>query len=491
MQEFDLYNDIATRTNGDIYIGVVGPVRTGKSTFISKFMETMVIPNIDNKNVRARAIDELPQSADGRTIMTTEPKFIPEQAIDISVNSVNAKVKMIDCVGYLVPSALGHKEADKPRFVATPWSESEIPFEKAGEIGTNKVITEHSTIGILVTTDGSITDIEREDYVTAEEKVVNELKSIGKPFVIVLNTANINSEKTNALKEELTQKYNVRVIPKDVKNFTEQDGEDILEAILEEFPLKVIDAILPKWLYALDGSNQIIKNISTELMGIAENVHAIKDYKLLNDCFKNDEYLSPAESVSVNMGNGVATIKLNAKPELFYKVVSDELDKNIENDYEMLSYVKTLKEAEKQYSQFKGALESVEATGYGIVTPCVSELTLQEPEICNHNGKYGVKLKATAPALHIMKVDVETEVNPMVGTEEQGEELKNYLTTEFENNKDGIWNTNIFGKSLLSLVNEGLTAKINSVPEDITGKMRKTMSRIVNEGKGGVICILL
>ena len=491
MQSFDLYGDIAGRTQGDIYIGVVGPVRTGKSTFISKFMEALIIPNIENRDVRTRAIDALPQSADGKTIMTTEPKFVPDEAVLINFGNVNARVKMIDCVGYLVPSAIGHLEDGKPRFVATPWSDREIPFERAGEIGTGKVISEHSSVGVVITSDGTITDITRTDYVEAEERVVSELKEIGKPFVVVLNTAFPDKAETKQLTEELNKKYGVTVIAVDVKNMGKTECEAVLEALLNEFPVKTLDVFLPDWVNALDPGNVIIKSVSEKLSAASASVSVMKDYNVLKPVFDGDENIKEISDINVDMGTGSIALTLKTKDELFYKAVGDELGTEVNNDYQMLSYAKKLKNAYVQYGKLKQAMESVEKSGYGIVAPDQTELTLNEPEIYKQSGKYGVKLKASAPALHIMKIDVETEVCPIVGTEEQGKELLEYLSGQFENDKAGIWNTDIFGKSLLSLVTDGLNTKIYSVPEDVTGKMRKTMAKIVNEGKGGVICILL
>lgn len=492
MQKFDLYSDIATRTDGDIYIGVVGPVRTGKSTFIKRFMEAMVIPGIESKPQRKRTIDELPQSADGKTIMTTEPKFVPNEAIKIKFSeNIVANVRMIDCVGYLVSGALGHREGDKPRYVRTPWSDQEIPFEKAGEIGTEKVIKEHSTIGIVVTTDGSITELARANYVEAEERVIKELKSLNKPFAVILNTVDVNNPDTIKLKEALSIKYGVAVIVKNILELNKADAEEILSEILMEFPVKLVEATIPKWMQALDSTSLIIQGILKELQEVASKVSIMRDYAAIKDSFADNDYIQQPNDIILDMGRGKVVVELNSSPELFYRVVSEESNRAISDDFTLLSYIKSLKNAEIQYSQFKSALEEVATTGYGIVTPTNTEMTLEEPELVKQGSRYGVKLKASAPSLHIMRVDVAAEVNPIVGTEQQGEELVKYLMAEFDNNKNGIWNTNMFGKSLSSLVNESLNNKINSVPADILGKMRKTMSRIVNEGKGGVICILL
>lgn len=492
MDRFDLYEDISNRTNGNIYIGVVGPVRTGKSTFVSKFMEKMVLPNIESSAKKQRATDELPQSADGKTIMTTEPKFVPNEAVSISFKeNQNVNVRLIDCVGYLVKGAIGHVENDKPRMVRTPWSDKEMPFEKAGEIGTQKVISEHSTIGVVVTTDGSITDIAREDYISAEERVVRELKALGKPFVIVINSKNPASETAQNLKSALSAKYNNTVMAMNLMTAEKEDLENLLQAVLLEFPVRLIEANLPKWLQALDPDSEIISTIIKELETIAKDISVMKDYEKLSAAFAASGKINAPDKISVDLSSGGIVVELSANPKLLYDVISKESNKIIDDDFKLLAYIKSLKNAEVQYDSFKKALESVEQTGYGVVTPTVGQMTLEEPAIVKQGGRFGVKLRASAPSLHIMKVDVQTEVNPIVGSEQQGEDLVKYLLAEFENNKNGIWETNMFGKPLSSLVKEGLNSKLTTVPPEIFLKMRKTMSRIVNEGKGGVLCILL
>ena len=492
MESFDLYNDIATRTGGDIYVGVVGPVRTGKSTFIKKFMETLVIPKIENQHKRQRAIDEMPQSADGRTIMTTQPKFVPSDAVRISLSEgMKVNVRMIDCVGYLIDGALGHEENDKPRLVHTPWSDREIPFEQAAEIGTSKVINEHSTIGIMVTTDGSITDIERAKYIDAEERVVNELKNIGKPFMIVLNSKNPKAEETLKLKDALSLKYGVPVSAQNVLEITQEDIAEIMESILMEFPIKLIEANIPKWMQALTIGSDIIKTAIDAIKSISGQVVKMKDFKNLETLFVENEYFEPTKSISVEFGQGKIEVDFDAKPDLFYKVLSEECGTDVKDDFNLLAYVKKLKFAKCEYDKIKCALDSVKEKGYGIVSPTMEEMILEEPQITKQGSKYGVKLKASAPSLHIMKVDVETEINPIIGSEQQSQDMVNYLLSEFENNKNGIWSTNMFGKSLDVLVNEGINGKLVALPEEAQIKLRKTLTRIINEGKGGVICILI
>jgi len=492
MDKYEIYEDIKTRTNGDIYVGVVGPVRVGKSTFISQFMQKLVIPNIDNKNVRERAIDELPQSADGKTVMTTQPKFVPNEAVKISVaENVNLKVRMIDCVGYLVSGAMGVTENEKPRLVKTPWSEEEIPFEKAAEIGTKKVIEEHSTIGIVLTTDGTVTDIDRASYVPAEERVVAEMKACGKPFVMVLNCKNPNSSDSKKLAESLSEKYHAQVIAMNVAEMKDGDVDKIFEKVLLEFPVKSIKVNMPKWLQALSFANPIIAEIVNEIKKFASEVRKIGDANKDTVVFTESESFAPITFSNIEMGEGVIKFNIIPKDNLFYKVLSDECGFVINDDYELVSYIKNLAIAKVEYDKLKDALEQVEQNGYGIVVPKQNEYTLQQPEVIKQGGKFGVKIKASAPSLHIIKVDVETEVTPLVGSEMQSQDLVEYLSQRFESSPEDIWETNLLGKSLYSLVDDNISAKIVSMPADAQRKMKKTLGRIVNEGKGGVLCILL
>lgn len=492
MEKYQIYEDIQTRTNGDIYLGVVGPVRVGKSTFISQFMQKMVIPNIENQNVKQRAIDELPQSADGKTVMTTQPKFVPNEAVKISVaDKINLKVRMIDCVGYLVSGAMGTTENDKPRLVKTPWSDEEMPFEKAAEIGTKKVIEEHSTIGVVLTTDGSVTDIERANYVSAEERVVGEMKACGKPFVMVLNCKNPNSNDSKKLAQNLAEKYDCQVVAMNVAEMKDQDVDKIFEKVLLEFPVKSIKVNMPKWLQALSFSNPIIDEIVKEVKNFGNNVRKIGDAKKDTVVFAESDSFDPITFSNVEMGEGVIRFDVVPKENLFYKVLSDECGFEIHDDYELVSYIKNLAVAKVEYDKLKDALDQVEQTGYGIVVPSKNEYTLESPEVVKQGGKYGVKIKASAPSLHIVKVDVQTEVTPLVGTESQSQDLVSYLSEKFENDPDGIWDTNLLGKSLYSLIDDNIGAKILAMPADAQRKMKKTLGRIINEGKGGVLCILL
>ncbi len=491
MERFEIYDDIAKRTNGDIYIGVVGPVRSGKSMFISQFMQKLVIPNIDNNQTKERAIDELPQSAEGKTIMTTQPKFVPNTAVSINVDNIAMNVRLVDCVGYFVSGALGKDEDNKPRLVKTPWSEKEIPFEEAAKIGTNKVISEHSTIGILMTTDGSITDIDRASYIDAEEKVARELQKTGKPFVIVVNSTNPQGEDAKKLANALSQKYNASAISVNVKQLETKDIENIFEKVLLEFPIKSLKVKIPQWLQALDQEDEIIKQIITEVKKFGENAEKIGQVDKTNVAFLESEDFEPLTIGSIKMGEGTIEFTVKPRQSLFYKVLSRQCDVEIKDDYHLVKYIKDLAFAKKEYDNIKDALQDVNENGYGIVVPKQDNMILESPTVVKQSGRYGVKIKATAPCLHIMKVDVETEVNPLVGTEEQTKDLAKYLQDELETDPAMVWQTNMFGKTLSDLVKEGMTNKLTAMPLEAQRKMRKTLGRIVNEGKGGIICILL
>ncbi len=492
MNSYNIYSDIAKRTNGDIYVGVVGPVRTGKSTFIRNVLSTLVIPNIMDVNDKERAIDEMPQSGDGKSIMTTQPKFIPNEAVKITVNeNVEMSVRLIDCVGYMVEGALGHEEENKPRLVKTPWSEDELPFAVAAELGTNKVISNHSTIGVLLTTDGSVTDLDRFNYVKAEEQVYEEMIKCNKPFVIVLNTQNPFSEETKKLVESLENKYSKTVIPMDVSKLSEEDVSKIFASVLSDFPLVSVEVEMPKWLQALPFDNKYIQEIVTNVYDIVNTHTKIGDFNKEIMFLADSENFEPTTEVTIEMGEGKVRVKVNPKPELFYKVLSEECGCDIKSDYHLVSYVKQLTEAKVQYDKFKDALLEVEQTGYGVVRPTINDMILEAPQMVKQGGRFGIKLKATAPSLHLMKVDIQTEVNPIVGTEQQSEELVKYLMSEYETDPNSVWESKLFGKTLSSMVSDGLQTKLVSMPVEVQKKIRKTLGRIVNEGKGGVICILL
>ena len=492
MLKYDVYNDISVRTGGDVYIGVVGPVRTGKSTFITKFMEKLVLPNISNKLQKQIATDEMPQSADGKTIMTTQPKFIPANSVKVQFKSkASLNVRLVDCVGYMVEGAVGHLEDEKPRLVKTPWEQEEIPFEKAAEIGTKKVIDEYSTIGVVVTSDGSFGELKRKDYLVAEERVVSELKNLDKPFVIILNSANPESKECIELATSLEEKYGVFVIAKNVTTLEQNDISEIMEKILLEFPMSSISINLPKWMQVLPNDNEIIKEIISVVKERSSNVCKMKDFAELNTAFNQNENVSRVDLNEIKLSYGNVEYSIVPKEDLYYKILSKECGNEIKDDYELMSFIRSFSEDKKSYDRIKNALKDADENGYGVVFPSAEELNLEEPLLVKKGGKYGVKLKASAPSLHILKVDVATEVSPVVGTEQQGEDLVNSLMARFEDNPAEIWKTNMFGKSLHDLVNDGLSVKLTSMPIEVRNKMRKTLSRVVNENRGGIICILL
>ena len=493
MSNIDIYKDISSRTSGDIYIGVVGPVRTGKSTFIKNFMEMFVIPNIDSPYKQDRAKDELPQSAAGKTIMTTEPKFVPNESVEITIDkNIKMKTRLVDCVGYLVNDAIGHMEGDLPRMVKTPWNDEEIPFIEAAEMGTRKVITDHSTIGLVITTDGSITDIERENYVAAEERVIKELKSINKPFAILLNSKSPESNDTLSLRSSLESKYNAPVIVSDILNLKETDITNIFSRVLEEFPVSEIGFKLPTWFDMLD----INYPLKQEVINIVkENFYNDTSIREINDIISNiKDSTNIFDSISLdsaNMENGNVKIIMNINNSHFFKVLSEKSNIDIASEKDIFKVIDDYSAIKSKYDKIAMALEEVNIKGYGIVTPQIEELKLEEPEIVKQGSKYGVKLKASAPSIHMIKADIETEVSPIVGSEKQSEDLVKYLLSEFENDPKQIWQSNIFGKSLHELVNEGLHNKLYRMPDEAQMKIQETLQRIINEGSGGLICIIL
>ena len=492
MDNYTIYQDIANRTNGDIYIGVVGPVRTGKSTFIKNFMELAVIPNIKDDYKRERAKDELPQSSNGRTIMTTEPKFIPNEAVEMTLgDNVKFKTRMVDCVGYLVKNALGYMEDNLPRMVNTPWFEEQIPFEEAAEIGTKKVIDEHSTIGILVTTDGNVTGIARDDYIEAEERVVKELKVQGKPFVIVLNTNIPNAPETIELANNLQEKYDAPVVIIDCANLSDTDINNILSKILYEFPVNEIDIDLPNWVDTLDDSHWLKTSIINIIKTSFKDVKNLRQIDSVMGIASNNDIVDKVSITEIKLDVGIIRINLELDKELFYKVLTEISGIDVKEEGDLFGIVTELAQSKKSYDKIAMALNDVKRKGYGIVTPNIDDLSLEEPEIIKQGSKFGVRLKAHAPSLHIIRADIETEVSPIVGSEKQSEELVNYLMQEFEGNPTDIWKTNIFGKSLHELVNEGLQNKLYKMPEDAQCKLQETLERIINEGSGGLICIIL
>ena len=492
MDNTRIYEDIRKRTQGDIYIGVVGPVRTGKSTFIKKFMETIVLPNMDSDSVKDRAVDELPQSAAGRTIMTTEPKFIPEQAARVELNgNVNFKVRMVDCVGYIVPSSLGYIEGETPRMVKTPWFEEEIPFNMAAEIGTQKVISEHSTIGLVVTTDGSISDIPRYEYEEAEERVINELKEINKPFIVLLNCMYPDSPAATDLGLSLSEKYSVPVLPVNCIDITEEKIREILRQVLMVFPVREVDVCVPSWMKSLGSDHKIKKSLIETIKTQGEKLRCIRNINDMCMNLANEDYIVASSIKDISLGDGKATIRADVTNSVFYEIVTEISGVEVRSEAQLISTLTEMSQISQKYKRIRSALDEVEATGYGIVMPDIDELTLEEPEIMKQGGKYGVRLKASAPSIHMMKATINTEVAPIVGSESQSEDLVMYLLNEFQENPGKIWQSNIFGKSLDDLVNEGLKNKLYHMPTEARMKLQQTLERIINEGCSGLLCIII
>ncbi len=493
MEKFNIYKDISERTNGDIYIGVVGPVRTGKSTFIKKFMDLLVIPNIEDDNVRERAIDELPQSGSGRSIMTTEPKFVPNESVEITVNGeVNLNVRMIDCVGYVVEGAEGHIDGVEPRMINTPWSEVQMPFVEAAEFGTRKVIADHSTIGIVITTDGSVTEIDRENYIDGENRVIDELKELGKPYVIVLNTNIPYNEETLLLKEELESKHKVPVIALNCAQIQEDDIHKVLESVLYEFPVSEMKFKMPKWLETLENDHWLKKDLIIKIKNTTKDLDNIKSIDNCLGEIEDSEHIKKINLETIKLGEGKISVEIAIEEMLFYKVLSETTGVEIKSEYELISNIKLLAEANKEYEKIKSAIDEVERSGYGIVSPSLEDMNLGKPELVKHGSRYGVKIKAIAPSLHLIKVDVETEISPIIGSEEQSLDLINYVTNEMEQEEmSKVWELNMFGRTMQELVKDGLKAKINQMPEDAQIKYQESLQRIINDGSGGLICILL
>lgn len=492
MDQTKLYQDIAGRCDGDIYLGVVGPVRTGKSTFIKRFMELLVLPNMRGEANRERAVDELPQSGAGRTIMTTQPKFIPNEAVEVMLrDSASAKMRLVDCVGYLIPGVLGLSEGDESRMVRTPWFDHDIPFEEAAEIGTRKVIQEHSTIGVVITTDGSIVDMPRSAYTEAEERVIRELKALGKPFVVVVNSKRPDDLDLQRTIGALSERYGVPVHAMDVQRMQLDDVNELLESVLFEFPLREIKIHAPSWLTSLGDDHWLGKAVSDSVLASVDGMKRVRDHELLRKALSDNEYTEDVLLGEISLNNGTVEYRLTMKDGLFYRVLGEASGQEIEGEEHLFDLMKELVRAKREYDRVSDALESVRTTGYGMVAPSMDELALQEPEMVKQGSHFGVKLKASAPSLHMIRVDIQTEVSPIVGTEKQSEELVKYLLSEFENNREGIWDTEIFGKSLNELVREGLSSKLMRMPEDVRGKIQESLQKIINEGNGGMICILL
>lgn len=491
-QATGIYQDMARRTGGSIYIGVVGPVRTGKSTFIKRFMETQVLPNMADGYQRDRAKDELPQSGSGRTIMTAEPKFVPEDAIQVSVGEgADFSVRLIDCVGYMVPGAMGQFEEDQPRMVMTPWADHALPMAQAAEIGTHKVITEHSTVGIVITTDGSITDIPRQDYEEAEQRVIEELQAIGKPFILLLNSAQPGSEHTLSLVNELESRYNVKCVAVNCLTLTDEEISEILQSLLFEFPLQELDLYLPTWVETLSADHPIRAGLYQTIHDETDRLYHIRDISSCLQALRSNENIASASIRSINLGIGVAEAEIQLPREAFYQTISQQSGLEVKDDGDVMQMLTELGKVKGEYDKVAYALERAKTTGYGIVMPSVEELDLEDPEIVKQGGRYGVKMKASAPSIHMIRADVETTVSPIVGNEKQSEDMLNYLLEEFEGDTTKLWQSNIFGRSFHEIVGEDLQAKLKRMPEDAQGKLRQALERIINEGGGGLICIIL
>lgn len=492
MEGNNILRDIAERTGGDIYLGVVGPVRTGKSTFIKRFMELMVIPGIEDFYERERAKDELPLSGAGRTITTTEPKFVPNEAVEISIkNGLKARFRVVDCVGYAVPGALGYEEDEEPRMVRTPWFEYEIPFEEAAEIGTRKVIEDHSTIGLVVVTDGSISDIPRANYLEAEERVIRELQQLQKPFVVILNSTRPYTEEVHELAEDLAVTYGVSVIPLDCQQMSREDVYQVLEEALYEFPVQEVNISLPKWVDEVEEDFWLRSRIEGSIRGILEDVRKVRDIDTAMDRLADIEYISLVTIKEMNLGTGIASIDLAVPEEVYYQVLSEICGFEVQGDYDVMRLMRELAVAKRAYDKVASALEDVKATGYGVVAPTLEDMFLEEPELIRQGSRFGVRLKAKAPSLHIIRADISTEITPIIGTEKQTQELVRYILEEFEESPQRIWESNIFGKSLHDLVREGIQNKLHGMPENVQRKLSETVSRIVNDVSGGLICIII
>lgn len=492
MPDYSIYKDIAERTDGDIYIGVVGPVRTGKSTLIKRFIADLALPNIKSEHIRERARDEMPQSASGRTVMTTEPKFVPEEAVTINLDENSSfNLKMIDCVGYIVPDAIGHIEEGVPRMVMTPWSAEAMPFEQAAEIGTRKVINDHSTIGLLVTTDGSIGEIPRRSYLEAEKRVANELKAIHKPFIIILNTTDPSSQESISLAKSLQEEYGVSTIPVNCLEMTESDIKDILRTVLYEFPLREVKFTFPGWFDSLEEDHPVKQRVISAMYSFAGKVRKVGEIKQAVESVSLPEEGISGSVASLELGKGSAVIEMSVPDKLFYKILGEKSGFEINDEKDLFGILTHLSEVQKEYGKVSEAIKEVRETGYGIVTPSMDDLKLEDPVIVKQAGGYGVKLKASAPSIHMIRANIETEVSPIVGTERQSEELVKFMLKEFEEDPKKIWDSNMFGKSLHELVNEGLNTKLTHMPEEARTKLSETLQKIINEGSGGLICILL
>ena len=488
-KEFQLYKDIQSRTGGDIYIGVVGPVRTGKSTFINRFMDLMIIPEIDNPSEKERVIDELPQSAGGKTVMTTEPKFIPKEAVEINLKEhINAKFRLIDCVGFMIKDAQGIYENEKERYVKTPWFPTEIPFTKAAEYGTQKVIKDHSTIGIVITTDGTIGEFSREDYIEAEDKTITELKKINKPFVVLVNSTFPKSSQAVKAAEGISRKYNVAALPVDCKKMDKSDLNEILRTILYEFPVNSMEFYMPKWVEMLPMEHPIKENLLMCVRSIMDKVTYIKDVMEFN-CECSSDYVSDFKFEDFDFLNGLQKINILIDDKFYYENLSELTGELIQDEYELISLIKSLSCLKKNYEKYLTAIEASKSKGYGVVMPERSEITLNEPELIKTNNKYGVRIKAESPSVHMIKVSIGTEISPIVGSEDQANDLIRYIKDSAL--EGDVWNASIFGKSMGQLIEDGIKGKIQMLNDDCQLKLQDTMQKVVNETSGGLVCLII
>lgn len=489
-KDYDLYKDIQERCGGEIYLGVVGPVRTGKSTFIKRFMDLMVLPNMMDEHSRKRAQDELPQSSGGKTITTTEPKFIPKEAAEIKLNEdMGVKVRLIDCVGYMVNGAVGHMEENQERMVKTPWFDHEIPFTQAAEIGTDKVINDHSTIGLVVTTDGSFGELPRESYLEAEEKTIHALKRLHKPFLVLVNTAKPYSEETRNLVQNLEEKYQVSAMPVNCEQLKKDDIDRILEKILYEFPISVVEFYMPKWVEMLPVTNRMKQDIVDKIKDIMKDITCVRD--VMNQPVSiNSEYVKRCKMDGINMADGSVKVMLDVDDAYYYEMLSEMIGEEITSEYQLINILKEFSKMRHEYAKVQNAVQSVRYKGYGVVTPERSEIRLDAPEVIRHGNKFGVKIKAESPSIHMIRANIETEIAPIVGTEQQAQDLIRYIA-EAQNGEEGIWETNIFGKTIEQLVNDGITSKIAMIGDESQLKLQETMQKIVNDSNGGMVCIII
>lgn len=488
-KEYDLYNDIQKRTNGEIYIGVLGPVRTGKSTFIKRFMDEMVLPNMEDEHAKIRARDELPQSAGGRTITTTEPKFIPNEAAKVSLgDDIEVSVRLIDCVGYMVDGAVGHLEEDTERMVKTPWFEHEIPFTRAAEIGTDKVMNDHSTIGLVVTTDGSIGDLPRENYLEAEEKTITALKKLRKPFMVLVNSQKPYSEDAIKVADEIRHKHNVAAMSVNCEQLKKEDINKILENILYEFPLSAIEFYMPKWVEMLPNDNRMKMDIMEKVRELMKTYDTVRDV-LENPILLCSEYVKRCKSDAIRLYDGIVRIVLDVDESYYYEMLTEMVGESIADEYQLIHKLKEFASMKKEYSKVLDAVNMVRMKGYGVVTPEKEEIMLDKPELIKHGNKFGVKIRATSPSIHMIRTNIETEIAPIVGTKEQADDLIRYINQADEG--EGIWETNIFGKTVEQLVNDGIATKVASIGDESQLKLQDTMQKIVNDSNGGMVCIII